>query len=56
MLDMWILVKVINPLSVELRSTAFYAMYFVPFLKQKFSQVGAILAGDASYQCFFQTK
>jgi hypothetical protein len=50
---MRILVDVVDPLRVERGSAALDAVDFIAFFQQKLRQVGAVLAGHASYQCFF---
>lgn len=47
----WIDVDVIDSLGVEVRGAANKAMDFVAFVKEEFSEVGTILAGDAGNQC-----
>ncbi len=46
-LHVGIFVDVIDPLGVEEGGAAFNAVNFVAFLKEKFREVGAVLAGDA---------
>jgi hypothetical protein len=41
------LVDVVNPLGVKRAGPAFDAVHDVAFFQQKFSQVGAVLTGDA---------
>jgi outer membrane protein OmpA-like peptidoglycan-associated protein len=48
---MRILVQVVDAIGVEARGASLYAVHLVAFLEQKFSQVGAILAGYARDQC-----
>jgi hypothetical protein len=48
MLDVGILIEVIDTICVEERSTALNAMHNVATLQQKFGEVCAVLAGDAS--------
>ena len=45
--DMGILVEVVDPVSVEKGGSAFYAVDFIAFFKQKLGKVGTILAGYA---------
>jgi hypothetical protein len=42
-----VLVDVVHPLGVEAAGTALDAVHDVAFVQQKFSQVAAVLAGDA---------
>lgn len=44
----WIFEYVVNTLGIKGRGAAFYAVYLVTLLKQKLSEVRAILAG---YSC-----
>jgi len=53
MLFMEILVKMIHPGGIERGRPTFDAVDFVAFTKEEFSQVGAILAGNAGNQGFF---
>ncbi len=48
-----ILVEVVDPVGIEQRGPALDAVDLIAFLKQKFRQVGAVLAGDPGYQGFF---
>ncbi len=50
---MRILVEMIDAIGVEQRCTTLDAMDDVPFSQQEFSEVGAVLAGDAGDQCGF---
>jgi hypothetical protein len=43
----------IDTIGVERRGPAFQAVDFIPFGKEQFGQVGAVLAGDAGNQRFF---
>ena len=43
----------IDPLGVQVRGAAFYAMHFVPFFKQEFCKVGTVLACDTGDESFF---
>jgi hypothetical protein len=49
-----VLVDVIDALGVEQRSAALDAVDLVAFLEQQFSEVRAVLAGDAGDECLFQ--
>ena len=40
--------EMVDALGVERRRPAFHAVHHISFCQQKFRQVGAILAGDAS--------
>ena len=48
-----ILVDVIDPRRVEQAGPALYAMHHIPLGEQKFRQVRAVLAGDASDESGF---
>jgi hypothetical protein len=52
-LDVGIFVNVIDPLGVEQRGAAFDAVDFVALFQKEFSEVGAVLARDASDECAF---
>jgi hypothetical protein len=47
---MGILVQVVDAVRVEKGCPAFDAVDFIAFFKQKFRQVGAVLAGYAGYE------
>jgi hypothetical protein len=49
----WILIEMIDTLSVQRRSTADNAVHFVPFCQQQLRQIGAILACDPGNESFF---
>lgn len=51
--DMRVLIDVVHPLGIEQRGPAFDAVHFIAFGEQKFRQIRAILARDASNQSFF---
>ena len=51
--DMWVLVDVIYPLRIERACAALDAVHDIAFLKQKFSEIAAVLAGDAGDECGF---
>jgi len=42
-----VLVEVVDALGVEGRSAAFQAVDFIPFSKQEFREIGAVLSGNA---------
>jgi hypothetical protein len=42
-----VLIEMVNPLRVEERGAALDAVHLVPLGREKFSQVGAVLAGDS---------
>ena len=50
----WILVQVVDAVSVKHRSAALDAMDLITFLQQQFCEIGTILAGYASNQGSFQ--
>ena len=50
----WILVDVIDALGIEARCPAFDAVDLVALFQEEFGEVGAVLAGDAGNECFFQ--
>jgi len=43
----WILIEVIDALRIEGAGPAFYVMNKIPLFKEKFCQIGTILAGNA---------
>ena len=49
MIDMRILIEIemIDPLGIQTTGTAFYTVYFITFLKQKFGQIGSILTSNS---------
>ena len=47
------LIQMIDAVGIKQRGTSFDTMYLVPFVQKKFSQIGAVLAGDAGDQSFF---
>ncbi len=49
------LVEMINAVGVEKRRTALYAVYFISLVEQEFSQIGAVLSGDAGDKRFFHS-
>src|SRR3989344_1984765 len=51
-LYMRVLIQMIDTIRVEEGGPAFYAVDFIAFLQQKFSQVGPILTSDTRDQCF----
>lgn len=48
-----IFVEMINPVSVDEAGTTFDAVNDISFAKEKFGEVGAILAGDTGDECNF---
>ena len=48
----WILVKMIDTLGVELRCTTFDTVNLVPFFDQQLGEVRTILTSDPGNQCF----
>lgn len=50
---MGIMVEVIDPLCIERGRSTDDAVNLVSFSQEKLGQVGTILTGDASNQCFF---
>ena len=48
-----VLEKLIHPLRIQRRGAALQAMHEVPLLKQEPDQIGAVLTGNAGYQCCF---
>jgi len=46
---MWILVDMVDAIGVKHRGAALDTMDDIPFLKKVFTQVCAILSGDAGY-------
>jgi len=51
--DVWVLVDMVYALGVERRGSAFDAVYFVAFLKEKLREVRTVLTGYAGYKGFF---
>ena len=51
--DVWVLVNMIHPFSVEQGGPPFDAVNFISLLEQKLGEVGTILSGDTGDQCFF---
>jgi hypothetical protein len=45
--DLWILVQVVDAVSVEERGPALDAVHRVALVEQELGEVGAVLAGDA---------
>ena len=50
-----VFIKVINPASIEGGCTTFDSVYLIALFEQQLGEVGAILAGNAGDQGFFQT-
>src|SRR5713101_4414295 len=50
---MWVLVEVVDPRSIERRSTPLYAVHLISLFEQELRQVRSILPGDAGDQRFF---
>jgi len=48
-----VLVEVVDAVGVEQRTAALDAVDFVAFVEQEFSQIGAVLAGNAGDEGFF---
>ena len=48
-----VLVEVINSLGIQRRRTPLDPVNLVALIEQELRKVGAILARDASYKCFF---
>jgi len=53
MRDVRILVEVVDAIGIEQRGAALDAVNDVAFFKQKFGEIGTILAGDPGNQCSF---
>jgi len=43
----WVLVQVVDALSVEKRRAALHTVHQVLFVEQKLTEIGAVLSGDA---------
>jgi hypothetical protein len=52
-MDVGIHVKMIDPLRIERAGTADDAMHLVAFGKEKFGEIGTVLAGDSRNKGFF---
>jgi hypothetical protein len=48
-----VFIDVVDPLGVEQRGAALDAVHLIALVQQEFSQIAAVLAGDAGDQGFF---
>jgi hypothetical protein len=43
-IDVWIFVDMINTRRIKQRTASFYAVHFIPFVKQKLGEVSPVLS------------